>query len=747
MTVHYKASKSRSQNRKSWSMMFRHPLRKDARGKRGLKVRRGLGTESEIEAEALIQQMNYLLEDESYWTLSARSKALLNFDERVVNAFYDQLEYKKNPDLIEIREKILPLPTKKEGYAKVQLIGTTGAGKTTLLRQLIGTDPEKERFPSTSTAKTTVCDMEIVLKEQPKFEAVVTFFSYEKIRMYVEECVMNCGKSYIRGETEQNVYRNFLEHTDQRFRLSYLLGNLTSKQTNTLFRRSSKTPTTHTEQSAIYVSQEDRKKLEATLLQIIDSIKISAQTIYGQIQNHLGEETEQGKEIEEKIELKFEELWKESLHYSSIVEEVMEEIEKRIALVPEGKWTYNSQDWPMYWTYAKEDRKEFIEGIKHMTSNHANYFGKLMTPLVQGIRIVGSFSPKWNSGETPKLILMDGEGLGHQAGGSISTAISKKMDEVDAILLVDNAESPMVSEPISALKHIVTSGHTSKLRIAFTHFDEVTGDNLPELVDKENHVIGSVVNAIDEIEKKLGSSVARPLGKQLEKGTLFFLGGIDKTINIEDDYTVQQLEGLIQALEKSIEETDPSETFPIYNGMITSLAIKKAADEFYKRWNSILDLSTDKSLKQHWTRVQALSRRFAELGEDVYDGLSPTADAIMMLREYLFTSIINKPVNWTAPQATEEMKQSSIDLIATDFAVKLYSFILDKMWDDQSTEWQQAYNRNGTGSTKVRARDIQTIYKNTMPEPEDLITDGMFVSEIYKLLKSSIECCDGKMEG
>jgi ABC-type hemin transport system ATPase subunit len=112
------------------------------------------------------------------------------------------------------------------------LIGTTGAGKNTLLRQLMGTHPEKERFPSTSTAKTTVCDLEIILKEQPTYEAVVTFFSYDKIRMYIEECVMSCGKSYVKNENEQTIIRHFLEHTDQRFRLSYIFGNLTPKKTN-----------------------------------------------------------------------------------------------------------------------------------------------------------------------------------------------------------------------------------------------------------------------------------------------------------------------------------------------------------------------------------------------------------------------------------------------------------------------------------------------------------------------------------
>ncbi|MGO4890422.1 GTPase domain-containing protein [Anaerobacillus sp. MEB173] len=746
MTAYYKANKSRSQNRRSWSIMFRHPLRKDPKGKCGLKIRRGLGTENEIEAEILVQEMNRLLEDETFWSLSAKPKALHAFDERIVNAFYDNLEPKMGPDPWSIREKIQPLPTTAEGYAKVQFIGTTGSGKTTLLRQLIGTHPEKDRFPSTSTAKTTVCDMEIILKKQPIFEAVVTFFSYEKIRIYVEECVMNCGKSYVKGDNEQTIIRHLFEHTNQRFRLSYLLGNLTPKKSSTLLRKSPLKTKSTTEKSIIHISPEERKQMEESLVYIINLIKQSAVDAYKQVQTSLSKQVDESQDIEEALEVKFEELWKENESYSIIVEHIMDEIEKRFSFVPEGSWEYNSQEWPVYWTFSKDNRKDFIEGIKQMSSNHANHFGKLLTPLVQGIRIVGPFQPTWYKGEIPKLVLMDGEGLGHQAGGSISTTLSKKMDDVDAILLVDNSQSPMISEPINALKHIVTTGHTSKLHICFTHFDEVKGDNLPEIADKESHVIGSLENALEEIGKKLGANAQRHLTKQMQKETFFFLGGIHEVISETDQYTTEQLSSLVEALEKTIAEVVPNETFPIYNGKTAALATQRAAEEFYKRWNGILNLSQDTSLKEHWRRIQALSRRFAELGEDEYDGLRPIADLIMMLRENLFTSILDNPIGWTAPNAPEEMKQESIDQVAGEFNKNLHQYIKDTMWNIRMSEWMQAYLRSGTGSTKVRARDIQAIYKTTIPEPHEFKWNSSIVHEIYNILKSSIEVSGGKMK-
>ncbi len=66
-----------------------------------------------------------------------------------------------------IRERIIPLPTPEDGYTRVLFVGTTGAGKTTVVRQFLGTDPIRERFPSTSAAKTTICDLEVVLAERP----------------------------------------------------------------------------------------------------------------------------------------------------------------------------------------------------------------------------------------------------------------------------------------------------------------------------------------------------------------------------------------------------------------------------------------------------------------------------------------------------------------------------------------------------------------------------------------------------
>ena len=225
----YKASKTRSQNRPGWSVIFSHPRRTDTRGKFGLKVRRGLGTQDDSEADRLVEQLNELLANSSWWSLDRRSQAEKQFDEVVVSAFFDNMEAGR-VDSKKLREDMIQLPTPEDGYARVMLVGPTGAGKTTLLRQLIGSDHKSDRFPSTSTARTTTADIEIVIAPSPPFKAVVTFLTEHEVRGDIEECLEKACTSAISNASDKDIADALLEHREQRFRLSYILGSWQQEQ-------------------------------------------------------------------------------------------------------------------------------------------------------------------------------------------------------------------------------------------------------------------------------------------------------------------------------------------------------------------------------------------------------------------------------------------------------------------------------------------------------------------------------------
>jgi len=91
---YYTANKSRSQGRKFYTIIFRHPVRKDSKGISGLRIRRGLNTSDPKKADKLVSQMNELLRNEELWNIDARHIAEKLYDHIVVSGFYDVLETK-----------------------------------------------------------------------------------------------------------------------------------------------------------------------------------------------------------------------------------------------------------------------------------------------------------------------------------------------------------------------------------------------------------------------------------------------------------------------------------------------------------------------------------------------------------------------------------------------------------------------------------------------------------------------------
>ena len=187
-------------------------------------MRRGLGTSDEAEAEAMVAEMNVILGDPSWWNASKRKEAERRFSKPVIEAFYDEIQAGRD-DREALRESHIQLPNAQDdGYSRVLFVGTTGAGKTSLLRQLIGSDPDSDRFPSTAPAKTTIADIEVIQAEGP-FEAAVTFFTEFQIQANIEECVVDAALAVLEKAPADKTAERFLNHRDQKFRLNYILGS------------------------------------------------------------------------------------------------------------------------------------------------------------------------------------------------------------------------------------------------------------------------------------------------------------------------------------------------------------------------------------------------------------------------------------------------------------------------------------------------------------------------------------------
>jgi hypothetical protein len=745
MDKRFAASLSRSQGRSSWSVIFRHPVRVDPNtGKPGLRVRQGLGTTDESEANELKEQLNQFLRDETYWSLPARAEAEKRFHKRIVEIFYHGMEPEES-NFGALRDALLPLPKSADTpYRRALLLGTTGAGKTTLLRQLIGTDPGTERFPSTSTAKTMVHETEVVLADG-LYKAVVTFFPIDEVREHLNECLSEAVLSAYHGDGDNEVLRKLLMHVNQRFRFNYVLGNGP---------RAEGTDDDDDDEEADAVAEDstaddtiDLESTDALLSKSVGALRSLATRHGEEFRLELGVQNEKDQQVaDELFEEELDRRLREDEAFHRISDELMDEIELRFSLLTEGVVRRSKQGWPQSWSWESADRASFIKAVTRFSSNHAPRFGRLLTPLVNGVRVSGPFAPAWNDGRQPKLVLLDGEGLGHtpKSVAAISTSLTRRIESTDAIVLVDNAVQPMQAAPVAAMKDMITSGSAGKLLLVFTHFDEVKGDNLPNAAAREQHVLASAENVLASIGEELGPFAERALRGRL-RDACFFVGGIDGHLDASkktQKRTIGQLQALLAAIDAIVEKPEPVSAKPVYDRMNLVLAVRNAAESFHDAWMPRLGLVTKPGIsKEHWKRIWALSRRLSTPGlGDEYDDLKPVADLRKQLQDRMYV-LLQNPLRWEPSEPTDDtQKQQVFDALANTLSTKILDLATRRVRAERLADWQKAFNQSGRGSSFVRASIIgERVYERAAPIPDVTPSPdrNAFLHEVAELLESA----------
>jgi hypothetical protein len=388
--------------------------------------------------------------------------------------------------------------------------------------------------------------------------------------------------------------------------------------------------------------------------------------------------------------------------------------------------------------------------VTRFSSNLASRFGRLLTPLVNGVRVAGPFVPDWNNRQQPKLVLLDGEGLGHtpKSVAAISTSLTRRIEAADAIVLVDSAIQPMQAAPVAAMKEMITSGSASKLLLVFTHFDEVKGDNLPNAAAKEQHVLASAENVLASIGEELGPFAERALRLRL-KDACFFVGGIDEQLDPvqkSQKRTIGQLQSLLAAIDDIVEKPAGALAKPVYDRMNLVLAVKNAAESFHDAWWPRLGLGYKPGVsKEHWKRLWALSRRLGTPGwGDEYDNLKPVADLRKQLQDRLYVFLQN-PLRWEPAEPTDDAeKQQVFDGLANALSAKTLDLVARRVRADRMADWQTAFNQSGRGSSFTRATIIgNQIYDRAAPIPDMTPSPdrNAFLHEVAALVDSV--CAEG----
>ena len=724
MKQKYAASKTPTKGHTAWVMSFRHPLRKDARGKQGRKMRRGLGTANEVRAQALVDEMNQILGDETWHNAGRRAEAERRFDPIVVRAFYDEIG-EPTTNSLAVRDDALPLPNANDGYSKVLMVGTTGAGKTSLLRQLIGSHPDNDRFPSTSASRTTISDIEVITSDDGVFKSVVTFFPESTVHTNVHECVAGACAALWEEVCDEKLAESLLTHRDLRFRLGYVIGSW--NQVSVL--------------QAEVDDEWDYEQGDSTTTEVvpkddgglpteanIDEMQSSLRSYLRRVRGLAGEAKEKlqselevdlstlsGQEKDAAQDL-FEDLVQSLPDFDELVNDILEEVRKRFDRILSGKLHRRPSGWPLYWEFESSRRNDFICEVRRFSSNYAHAFGTLLTPLVDGIRICGPLFPTFTDIH-PRLVLIDGEGIGHvdDPGAGVASRIARRFADVDAILLVDIAKTPMLEAPTSVLRTVAASGFQQKLAFAFTHFDLLRNQaNLPNAQAQRVHVLSAVQQKLMSLREIVGIPAVRAIERGLD-ARCFMLGYLDRPLTDKHRGPVRELLNLIGFCMSAIVPAEETDTCPVYDTAGLVLAIQVATNEFHSRWKAILFTGSDSVRRAHWAEVKALNRRIVlDIDGGEYKNLKPVADLVARLSESI-TKFLDKPIRWKPQLPDEAEADEALSRVQRAVFTRLHGFVESKLIRVPRRDWIRAFNYRGRGSTYDRARVIRMIYDSAAP--------------------------------
>ncbi len=756
MRTRYTASKSTTKDGTAWVITFRHPLRKDARGKQGRKVRRGLNTSDEARAQLLVVQMNDILRDTTWHNAAKRPEAERRFDPVVVRAFYDDIET-LSTNSWDTRNQALPIPTAEDGYSQVLMVGTTGVGKTSLLRQLIGSHPERDRFPSTSASRTTISDIEVIASSEPQYSAVLTFFGESAVHTNIHECAADACAALWEATPDDKLAERLLTHRDLRFRLGYIIGSwkqspLSAAQVDDdwSYDKNGGDPSDSApEADGEIPTPEDIEKMQSVLSSYLDRIRTLADDAKGQLQNELDVElhTLTGSEKEAAQDL-FEDIVQSLPDFDELVNDIMDEVRLRFDGIASGALRTHVNGWPLSWECESADRDEFIRVVRRFSSNYAPAFGTLLTPLVDGIRIRGPFFPAFTDGHA-RLVLLDGEGLGHvdDPAAGVASRITRRFASVDVILLVDSAKAPMLEAPASVLRAVAASGYQKKLAFAFTHFDLMKGQaNLPTFQAQRAHVLSAVHQNLTSLRDIVGQPAVRAIERELD-GRCFMLGFLDRVLTEKQRGPVNELLKLIIFCESALTSVEVPAVRPVYDTAGLVLAIQAAATEFHARWNAILFTGSGSVRKAHWTEIKALNRRVVlDIDGGEYKDLKPVADLVARLSESI-TKFLDKPIRWEPHIPSELEADEALSRVQRAVFSRLHEFVEKKLIRVRRKDWMQAFDYKGRGSTYDRASVIRMIYESSAPIPGPALDSHSeeFLREVRLLVHDAIKEGDGKL--
>lgn len=189
---------------------------------------------------------------------------------------------------------------------------------------------------------------------------------------------------------------------------------------------------------------------------------------------------------------------------------------------------------------------------------------------------------------------------------------------------------------------------------------------------------------------------------------------------------------------------------PRYTTSGLELAIRDAVEGFLRPWEARLGLIYRAGIRtEHWARVKALSRRYANgwAWPDEYDSLRPMSDLIARLQEEI-SRWLDTPAEWTRAPVDDEERTAALNPVRNNVFTKLHDLVKARLDEQRRQEWQTAYARSGKGSGRLRASDVRGIFEEAAPQISSTMpsTAREFLTFVVGIVRDGIEKAGGQFE-
>ena len=328
----------------------------------------------------------------------------------------------------------------------------------------------------------------------------------------------------------------------------------------------------------------------------------------------------------------------------------------------------------------------------------------MLTPLVDGIRVRGPFFPLLPDLQgADRLVFLDGQGLGHTAESvsSVSTKVTKRFGNVDVILLVDSAQQPMQAAPLALLRAAGSAGYADKIAVAFSHFDQVKGDNLRTMTQKRNHLLASITSAVANLRQVLGATVASALEKRLDEN-VFLLGGMDREIETIPTGVLREVKRLLVQLQSAVAPVAPVEAAPVYTTSGLELVLRDAVDaaSFLRPWEARLGLAYRDGIRaEHQHACQGSEPPFRQrLGRRVRQAFVPQATSSAGCRRKSRAGSTAPPAGRGSLLPTTVSRMAALNPVRNGVFTALNDLVMERLSHKHTRDWLNSYTYSGKGS-------------------------------------------------